>query len=318
MRLTRRGWTLSAGVLVLALAGAGVFAYQSFVGLVFQNRCTARAAGGEVSLSPEQTGNAATIAAVATRRKLPERAVVVALATAMQESKLRNIEHGDRDSVGLFQQRPSQGWGSPGQILDPVYASGRFYEALVEIPGYRALAVTEAAQRVQRSATPRAYAKHEEEARVLARALTGAEEGALTCALRGRDDARQSMGSSGLTPRGDEVRAEVAKAFGKVSLGGFAPGGVKSGHMPGSAHYEGRAVDVLTRPVNAANQRKGWAVAHWAVANADRLGITEVIYDGRIWTSRRSSKGWRDYSAPDGRSDNPVVMHLDHVHLTVA
>ncbi len=68
--------------------------------------------------------------------------MTIALATAMQESQLRNIGHGDRDSVGLFQQRPSQGWGTFEQIQDPVYSAGRFYDHLAEVPGYSRLPLT--------------------------------------------------------------------------------------------------------------------------------------------------------------------------------
>lgn len=87
--------------------------------------------------------------------------------------------------------------------------------------------------------------------------------------------------------------------------------------MPGSAHDDGRAIDVFLRPVGAANRRSGWAVAHWAVANAAELGIATVIYDDRIWTTGRSNAGWRDYDPPGGATDNPVLLHLDHVHIDV-
>jgi hypothetical protein len=320
MHLTRRGRIAVVLTLVLAsLTVAGVYAYQRFVGLVLLERCTVRTATGEkTSVTPEQAANAATIAGVAVRRKLPERAAVIGIATAMQESKLRNLAGGDRDSIGLFQQRPSQGWGRPSQIGDPVYAVGRFYDALVEVPGYQTLPLTEAAQRVQRSGHPTAYAKHEPAAKVLAAALTGRQPTGLTCALRADDYSNQAMGSSGLTARGDQTRRELTRTFGKLSYGGFQPGGVHSGHIAGSAHYEGRALDVSFTPVNAANRRRGWAVAQWAVSHADRLGITEVIYDGRIWTARRSGRGWRTYQPPGGETGNATLMHRDHVHLTVA
>ncbi len=132
-------------------------------------------------LTHEQADNAATIAAVGGRLGVPNHAVTVALATAMQESKLRNLEGGDRDSLGLFQQRPSQGWGTPGQILDPVYAATAFYQRLTAQQGWAELSVTEAAQRVQRSAAPLAYAQWEPLARATARALTGEARAALTC-----------------------------------------------------------------------------------------------------------------------------------------
>ncbi|MBA2308508.1 MAG: hypothetical protein H0W01_04220 [Pseudonocardiales bacterium] len=132
-------------------------------------------------LSHEQAGNAATIAAVGSRLGVPNHAVTVALATAMQESKLRNLDGGDRDSLGLFQQRPSQGWGTPSQILDPVYSATAFYQRLTAQRGWATLSVTDAAQRVQRSAAPLAYAQWEPLARATARTLTGEVPAALSC-----------------------------------------------------------------------------------------------------------------------------------------
>ena len=127
--------------------------------------------------------NAATIAAIGVQRGMPERAVVVALATAYQESKLRNLADGDRDSVGLFQQRPSQGWGTPAQIRDPRYAANRFYAALKKVSGWEKMRVTDAAQRVQRSAFPEAYQKWADESEVLSRALLGDATGAVACTV---------------------------------------------------------------------------------------------------------------------------------------
>jgi hypothetical protein len=317
MHLTRRGRTAIAATVVLALAGGGLYAYKEVTGLVLVERCAASTTAGKVSVSPEQAGNAATIAGVGVRRKLPERAVVIAIATAMQESKLRNLPHGDRDSLGLFQQRPSQGWGTAGQLRDPLYASERFYDELLKVPEYRNLPLTVAAQRVQRSATPQAYAKHENEAQVLATGLTGRAGKAVTCAIRPDNYTYQAMGASGLTPRGNRVRQELRRTFGKLSVGGFAPGGVRSGHVTGSAHDDGRAFDVAVGQPTAAHRRTGWAVAQWAVSRADGLGVTEVIYDGSIWTARRSGEGWRAYHPSEGSTSNPVVMHREHVRIGV-
>jgi hypothetical protein len=235
----------------------------------------------------------------------------------MQESKLRNLDHGDRDSLGLFQQRPSQGWGTAEQVRDPVHASERFYAALKKIDGYADLALTDAAQRVQRSGYPDAYAKHEPEATVLAAALTGRQPAALACTVGGEDLAVERLTESGLTPRARAVRADLERAAGKQSLGGFAPGGVSTGHIEGSAHYDGRAIDVLYRPVSKASKRKGWSTAHYLVANAERLHIATVIYDDRIWTARRSGDGWRPYVPSSGDPKNPINRHLDHVHVDV-
>jgi hypothetical protein len=121
-------------------------------------------------LSDEQIQNAITIYTVGAERGLPEQAMVIALSTAMQESNLRNLGHlgeaNDHDSLGLFQQRPSSGWGTPEQIQDPVYATTKFYDKLETIPGWESMPVTEAAQSVQISAFPDAYAKWEPLARL--------------------------------------------------------------------------------------------------------------------------------------------------------
>jgi hypothetical protein len=287
----------------------------------WRDQCSVAGADGEtVRMTPEQVANAATIALVGRRAKVSQRGVTIALATAMQESKLRNLDHGDRDSLGLFQQRPSQGWGTAEQVRDPVHASERFYAALKKIDGYADLALTDAAQRVQRSGYPDAYAKHEPDATVLAGALTGRNPAALACDVDGADGAGlavERLTESGLTPRARAVRADLERAAGKQSLGGFAPGGVSTGHIEGSAHYDGRAIDVLYRPVSKASKRRGWSTAHYLVANAERLHIATVIYDDRIWTARRSGDGWRPYVPTSGDPENPINRHLDHVHVDV-
>jgi len=137
--------------------------------------------GSAMTLRSDQAANAATIADVARARGLPQRAVVIALATAQQESGLRNLPYGDRDSLGLFQQRPSQGWGTPAEVQDPVHAAGRFYDHLVRIPRWQSGRLTVVAQAVQRSAFPNAYQRWEPMAQALATALHDAHPGRLTC-----------------------------------------------------------------------------------------------------------------------------------------
>lgn len=119
----------------------------------------------------EQIPNAKTIQATGVAMGVPARGQVVALVTALQESGLRNLSYGDRDSLGLFQQRPSQGWGTAEQILDPVRASMKFYEALKKVSGWQSLTVAQAAQSVQRSGFPDAYAKWEPLATALQRSI---------------------------------------------------------------------------------------------------------------------------------------------------
>ncbi|CAM5586426.1 Heavy metal transporter OS=Streptomyces tendae OX=1932 GN=GUR47_15180 PE=4 SV=1 [Streptomyces tendae] len=241
----RRGRLARSGAASLALlAVAGYLAVQYVTGGAGAPGC--RVAGGEggrktYEFTPEQAVNAATITAVGTARELPERAVTIALATALQESTLRNLDHGDKDSLGLFQQRPSQGWGKPEEIMDPAYSAGLFYDHLVEIPGYLDLPLTDAAQRVQRSAFPHAYAKHEPDAELLAAALTGRSAATLTC--DGRPGTTQEKGP-------DAVRAALVRDFGDAVLrpAGAGAGGDTASPRSGSgsvgssyASYSARA-----------------------------------------------------------------------------
>lgn len=125
----------------------------------------------------DQIANATTIYQVSQQLRLPQYAAVIAVATAMQESSLHNIDYGDRDSLGLFQQRPSQGWGTPAEIMDPTYSSTKFYEALVKVPNWQTIPLTEAAQAVQESAYPDAYAKWATDAEYLVATVSGALAG---------------------------------------------------------------------------------------------------------------------------------------------
>ncbi len=314
---------LIAGATALAVLAAlvvgGVFLLRTVVDpLVGEPTCTAEVGGASTVVDLEQARYAATIAAVSVRRGLPARAASIALATTYQESKILNLDYGDRDSVGLFQQRPSQGWGTPQQLMDPYYASNQFYAALEKIDGYLSMPIHEAAQAVQRSADGSAYAQHEGRARTLASALTGFSPAAFSCDIDLPSVAAEQPGRQGLTPRAQAVRAEVELAFGDLPQGGFAPGGVESGHQEGSAHYDGRAIDIFFRPVNDDNQRRGWALAQFLVAQAERMSIATVIFDDRIWTAARSDQGWREYGEGSGSGDAAIRRHLDHVHVDVA
>ncbi|MEU8568293.1 hypothetical protein AB0C51_07980 [Streptomyces pathocidini] len=298
---SRRGRLLRIGAacaVLLALAGYLLVHFTS--GGPGAPRCTVRGPGQDgdpYEMQPEQALNAATIEAVGSSRGLPERAITIALATAMQESGLRNIDYGDRDSVGLFQQRPSQGWGETRQIMDPVYSAGKFYEHLEKIPGYSRLPLTEAAQRVQRSGFPQAYAKHEPEAVLLASALTGRTPGALSC----------TAGSGGKQGDPEQVRAKLIREFGPGVLPAAQAGELTGGGRTGKAYPASDAVVAV--PVGAAAEagagedpggRRGWEVAHWAVAHASELGIAQVSYAGRVWSAAESGNGWRK---ADGNSD---------------
>jgi hypothetical protein len=153
----------------------------------------------------------------------------------------------------------------------------------------------------------------------LARALLGEAPRALSCTVAAVDALpRQDPGRIGLTARADTLRLAMRDVFGKQTLGGFSSKGITSGHIEGSAHYEGRAIDVFFRPVTVENTRHGWAQAQWAVAHSERLHIATVIFDRAVWTAKRSISGWRDYAYPGGPTENPILLHLDHVHVDVA
>lgn len=170
----KRSWP---GVVLIAAVVLGL-AWDSRDEVV-PGQCTV--AGLAMPLTTEQVANAETIADVGRDRDLPERAIVIALATAQQESRLRNLDYGDRDSLGLFQQRPSSGWGTDAQVQDPVYAAGKFYDHLVEIPGWDTGRLTDVADAVQRSAFPEAYQRWEEMATKLAAAQISGSPDQITC-----------------------------------------------------------------------------------------------------------------------------------------
>ncbi len=135
-------------------------------------------------LDPGQLANAWTIYDVGVRLGLPERAEIIAIATALQESALQNLPYGTSDSIGLFQQRPSQGWGTVGQIMDPAYAARAFYGQLMKVAGWQSKPVTVAAQEVQHSALPGAYAHWQD---ATARLVAWFASGNGTCAVLATD-----------------------------------------------------------------------------------------------------------------------------------
>lgn len=253
------GALATVAVLVGAsLAVAGWLAAQDRQPLVV--RCSAALDGTQWYLEPDQADTAALLAGTSLQRGLPARATTIALATGLQESALRNIDHGDRDSVGIFQQRPSQGWGTVEQIMDPVYATNAFYDALLRVDGYQDLPITEAAQAVQRSAFPDAYAQHEGLARAWASAMYGYDPAAVSCTLPEPDGAGDPAA----------VQARVARDLGALTTSVGADGAV--------------LVDASSMSADGSDlDRMGWAVAHWAVSVAEPLQVVEVWHAGRSW-----------------------------------
>ena len=180
-------WTLVV-VLLLGTAAFGAWrGYQSFMDRLIAERCYVATDGDRLMITHEQAANAAVIVAASYKAGLPEQAAIIALTTAWQESGLRNLDYGDRDSLGLFQQRPSFGWGTEAEIMDPWYSSARFYEELVKFDGWESADINDMAQQVQRSGFPEAYRKHEAKAVALAGSLRGSRPATLACFDRSED-----------------------------------------------------------------------------------------------------------------------------------
>lgn len=269
-------------VLLVALVVAG-----TLIGIVLTDRepqrseyCTADVGPTHAQIDTEQAHWTTLMAAIAQRRGLPPRATTIAIATAFQESRIHNLEYGDRDSVGLFQQRPSQGWGTREQILDPEYAIGRFYDSLAKVDGYQAMRITDAAQLVQHSGFPGAYAQHEDYARALASALRGYSSAAFSCTINPTGGGQVSM-----------VRNDIRDAFGEIP--------VRTTDTSVVLPLSGAAPDVEAR---------GWGLAHYAVGNAARLEIATVSFDGFRWTADDSPAGW--VAAPSAAPDRvDITLH---------
>jgi hypothetical protein len=260
-------------------------------------RCTL--AGSTYTVTPDQAGNAATIAGVALRRGLPERAVVVALAAALQESKLVNLDYGDRDSLGLFQQRPSQGWGTPEQIQNPVYASTKFYAALEKVPHWAELPVAEVAQEVQHSGFPQAYAQWEEQATVLAHVLVGRVPAGLSCTFETNPESTEAAATDGLTPRAAAVLAAATEELGSRRLApreGAPATGSTATSDPRVEYRSGRAIDLAPA---------GWFSANWLVGQASTRSIRRVAYAGQLWTP---DNGWQRADAVQAPADRIRVL----------
>lgn len=275
--------TAAFGVLVAGAATAFATYLRGTDAEPRVERCSALLDGTQWYLAPDQSETAALIAATSLRRGLPARATTIALATGLQESGLRNLDHGDRDSVGIFQQRPSQGWGTVEQIMDPVYSTNTFYDALVKVPGYDQMAITDAAQTVQRSAFPDAYAQHEGRSRAWASAMNGYSPAAVTCTLPEAGGAGDPAAVVDRLERDLGLAAEVA-----------TDGAVE--------------VDASTMAATPdARPRVGWATAHWAVAVAGVLDVTGVQHAGMTWD--RVTGDWTQDGA-EADAGSPGIVRI--------
>ena len=276
-------------VIVVLLGVGGYAAYtavQHFVtrALIVPG-CQAGNPANPIALDFAQTADAASIAGVALRKHLPHEALTIAYATALQEAKLENPDYGDLDSVGMFQQRPSEGWGRAAQLEDPAYAAGAFFAALVKVPRYTKLPVYEAAQDVQRSADGYAYEQWVPTAQALTAAFTATPH-AVTCWY----DPTSQAASENVS-----ARLDLAAAI-KGLAGTFGRPGEKGPVLRASTARSGNSG---TFAVTAAG---GWAVANWLMANALSYGITQVRYGGYQWTAGLTETAWQTDPGGGARS----------------
>jgi hypothetical protein len=320
VRLTRTIVVLVALGLVATAVVYGVKSLSPHHTVTDSCQVVGETTGTIYSMDPDQLLNASIIADVAMRRGLPQQAMIIALATAQQESKLRNIDYGDADSIGLFQQRPSQGWGLKAQILDPVYASGKFFDALVKVRNWQSLTVAAAAQAVQRSAFPDAYTSWQPYGTALAAALTGTTLGQLTCRL----------GHPGVDVKGAKPSSDASAAAGSAAAASAAGADAGASSAPPadlpiatslvaavSGLTSGLASDLeVTAPTvvargtksatititglapvgtgnDAAAEHRTATVSAWALAHASE-GITSVVVGTQEWRPDRD--GWHPTS----------------------
>jgi len=265
---------IGAGILVLALllAGVGIYRWASSrwgppPPPPPDSLCEALVDSQSADLTWEQSRNASIMAGVAAQRGLVPRAVSIALTTSFQESGIRNLDYGDRDSLGLFQQRPSQGWGTEEQIMDPYYATGKFFDVMVTIDDWANADIGDVAQEVQRSGYPDAYDKHVPMARILASALSGQTPAAWSCIVH--DPAPADP---------DQLLAELTRAYGATVFAQLSP-----------ATAEEPAVITLS----ASNEEVAWSAAAFAQSWATQTGVTGVSVGTFDWkASPTVLAGW--------------------------
>jgi hypothetical protein len=288
--LTLRGRAVVGTTLVLVLAVAGYAIYHSFGNLtpaLPPPGCQAGTGGQAITLDTDQAAIAATIAGVAARHRLPRQAVTIALAAALQESKLHNLDYGDRDSVGIFQQRPSQGWGPATKLEDPVYATTKFFAALTQVRGYTTMPVYQAAQDVQHSADGSAYEQWAGMAGQLAGYFTGQPPHGVSCWY---------------APAGSGDLAAAVQRMAQT----FGPPGRKAVVIRVTTD---RSVQKNKGSAAVLHVQRGaaWTVASWLVAHAQAYGLSEVRYAGYEWKAANGSMGWQPDPGPNASPRGSIV-----------
>lgn len=285
-------------LLFAGIAGGSYVALQRYGSPAHEGTCVASGLGTSHRYTTDRAANAALISATAVDRDMPPRAASIALATAYQESQLQNIDYGDRDSLGLFQQRPSQGWGTESEIMDPIYSTNAFYDVLETIPDYTSGDINDIAQEVQRSGHPEAYRDHETEGRLYASALTGQSGANLVCTL----------GAVGSTVSPEQLRAELGRQFPRATGSGrltlsLASASGTAPQLPADAGATALVIDP------GGDETLGWTLANWAVARAADDGVVQVSYQNRLWDrSLRDEEAARWGEVEGSGSDRVVVL----------
>jgi hypothetical protein len=364
----RRGIAVKAAIVAAMLAIVGLFLIAPFAATddMASASCLPPGAGdsddsaaSSPALRAVQIVSAKLIDDVAVARGLPGRATLVALMTALQESQLQNLGYGDRDSLGLFQQRPSAGWGTPEQILDPRYGIEAFFggsqppspPGLVDIDGWMSMPYTEAAQAVQVSAFPDAYARQEQLARAIAaqagidlnrpgnpyagRATPPSVEPAVRVfdGCGGSVDLQDSEAVDARWPQEEATVVDPTGTGGMVTPRTAAWVALIRSTMdvpsmtcwdahawnPTSDHPKGRACDAMVGAdarKSAAERELGSRIANWAVQTASQTGVHYVIWYGQIWTARTGQ--WRPYDGGGIYNPNDANGgHYNHVHVSL-
>jgi len=251
-------------VLVAAVAVAAVLGIRALFAVAKHSLAYSYCDIGQYEVDTDQASVAAQMVGAVTGYSpaLPERAAVLVLAAALQESKLTNLPSGDRDSVGVLQQRPSQGWGNPpgdvASLQNVTEATREFLNHLRKIEGWQTMDLSEAVQAVQISADGSLYGQYEDEAKALADALQGHTAAGITCTIN--------------KPTKVATTAKVIAAL--------------TAQLPVTPP---RAVGGTITVPDA-----GWQTSAWFVANADRYGIDSVSFDHQTWTRAHQ---WRSSTA---------------------
>ena len=344
---------LTVGVLLLAGVGIPVMmvmAMATMIGGAQQqvssanaSLCSASWQGDGITerdLTSQQLDAAATIYAAALDSGLGAAAAIVGIATAAQESNLgadpRTLTPNGDGDVGLFQQRSLVGWYANGAtqadnvaiLNDHAYAARPFFlgntttsgyhiPGLADIDGWQDMPVTQAAQAVQRSAFPDAYAKHDALARALAQRLAGGAAGQILCAgsIGGSLDcpATGMRTEAGLQPDALRGLRCIKQNWPQITV----IGGTR--HDPDSDHHVGNAIDpMIPDYLSPAGIALGTDIAEWARTNAEGLGVTYIIWRKKLWSTGRADEGWRTcgVTASCYSGTDPSAAHLDHVHIS--